>query len=248
MSVKIGKIQNVYGLSEERRRAIARSTRELRSADEEFEEAFKILAKYPKRVTFFGSARLSHRSPYYRLARSISAALAQDGYAIMSGGGGGIMEAGDRGAFEEDDVAIGFNIKLPHEQHVNPYTTEQLTFNFFFTRKVMMTFYAQAFICFPGGFGTLDEFFEVLTLVQTGKMPRVPIILVGKKFWRDLDRYLKRRMLRSGLISKGDEKLYTITENIDEIRRIINVSDHQIHHITAPDKKLADIAVRGAAS
>lgn len=230
----LGKIKNVYGLSEARRRAIARSTRELRTADEEFDAAFKILAKYPKRVTFFGSARLSPRSPFYRLARSISAALAEDGYAIMSGGGGGIMEAGDRGAFEEDDVAIGFNIKLPHEQHVNPYTTEQLTFNFFFTRKVMMTFYAQAFICFPGGFGTLDEFFEVLTLIQTGKMPRVPIILVGKKFWRDLDRYLRKRMLRNGLISKGDEKLYTITEDIEEIRTIIKAAELGIGKTAAP--------------
>lgn len=223
----LGKIKNIYGLSEERRRAIARSTRELRSADEEFEAAFKILAKYPKRVTFFGSARLTPHSPYYRMARTISAELANDGYAIMSGGGGGIMEAGDRGAFEEDDVAIGFNIKLPHEQVVNPYTTEQLTFNFFFTRKVMMTFYSRAFICFPGGFGTLDEFFEVLTLVQTGKMPRVPIILVGKKFWRDLDRYLRRRMLYTGLISKGDEKLYHITEDVVEIRRMIQHSELQ---------------------
>lgn len=234
MSVKLGKIKNIYGLSEDRRRAIARSTRELRTADEEFEAAFKILAKYPKRVTFFGSARLSPHSPYYRLARNISAALAGDGYAIMSGGGGGIMEAGDRGAFEEDDVAIGFNIKLPHEQHINPYTTEQLTFNFFFTRKVMMTFYAQAFICFPGGFGTLDEFFEVLTLVQTGKMPRVPIILVGKKFWRDLDRYLRKRMLRNGLISKGDQKLYTITEDVALIRQIVRDSERMSHAQAAP--------------
>ncbi len=229
MSGNATPIKNVYGLSEDRRRAIARSTRELRTADEEFDAAFKILAKYPNRITFFGSARLSPHSPYYQLARQLAATLADDGYAIMSGGGGGIMEAGDRGAYEEDDVAIGFNIKLPHEQHVNPYTTEQLTFNFFFTRKVMMTFYARAFICFPGGYGTLDEFFEVLTLIQTRKMPQVPIVLVGKKFWKDLDRYLRKHMLRSGLISKGDEKLYFITDEITEIHHIIRHSEPDSH-------------------
>lgn len=216
--------KHIYGLSEPRRKAIAKSTRELRTADEEFEAAFKILHKYPERITFFGSARLSPHSRYYQLARHLAASLADDGYAILSGGGGGIMEAGDRGAFEEDDVAIGFNIKLPHEQHINPYTTEQLTFNFFFTRKVMMTFYARAFVCFPGGFGTLDEFFEVLTLMQTRKMPAVPLILVGKSFWKDLDKYLKKHMLRTGLISKGDEKLYHITDDLDEVRAIIHKS------------------------
>lgn len=216
--------QKIWRLSDPQRRAIAKSTRELKSADEEFDEAFKILSKYPRRVTFFGSARLSEHSKYYRHARRLAKELADDDFAIISGGGGGIMEASDRGAYEDDDVAIGFNIKLPHEQHVNPYTKEHLTFNFFFTRKVMMTFYAHAFICFPGGFGTLDEFFEVLTLMQTDKMPRVPIILVGNKFWGDLDKFIRKRMLRTGLISPGDNKLYIITEDIDYIRQIVNTS------------------------
>lgn len=209
----------VLRLNDPQRLAIAKSTRELRSADEEFEAAFAILAKYPKRVTFFGSARLNAHTKYYRLARELAGKLADDGFAIMSGGGGGIMEASDRGAYESDDVAIGFNIKLPHEQHANPYATEQMTFNFFFTRKVMMTFYAEAFIIFPGGYGTFDECFEVLTLMQTGKMPRVPVFLVGKKFWKGIDKFVRKHMLDGGLISKGDEKLYVITDDVKAIRR-----------------------------
>lgn len=213
--------RKVYRLSDPQRRAIARSKRELRSADEEFEAAFEILRKYPRRITFFGSARLNAHTKYYRLARELAGALADDGYAIMSGGGGGIMEASDRGAYESDDVAIGFNIKLPFEQHLNPYTTDQMTFNFFFTRKVMMTFYAEAFVIFPGGYGTFDECFEVLTLMQTGKMPRVPVFLVGKKYWKGLDKFVRKHMLKTGLISKGDEKLYTITDDVKAIRRRI---------------------------
>ena len=203
------------------KKAIAKSTRELKTADEEFEAAFKVLRKYPNRITFFGSARLSQRTKYYHVARKLAKELSDDGYAIMSGGGGGIMEASDRGAFEDDDVAIGFNIKLPHEQVINPYTTDQLTFNFFFTRKVMMTFYAHAFLIFPGGYGTLDEFFEVITLMQTGKMPRVPIFLIGKNYWKSIDKFIHKHLLKTGLISKGDEKLYIITEDIRTIRRHI---------------------------
>lgn len=211
--------RKVYRLNDPQRRAIAKSTHELKSADEEFDAAFEILRKYPRRVTFFGSARLNPRTKYYRLARELAGRLSDSGFAIMSGGGGGIMEASDRGAYESDDVAIGFNIKLPHEQHPNPYTTEQMTFNFFFTRKVMMTFYAEAFVIFPGGFGTFDECFEVLTLMQTGKMPRVPIYLVGKDFWQGVDKFIKKHMLKQGLISKGDEKLYVITDNVKAIHR-----------------------------
>lgn len=206
------------------KKLIAKEARDLKTADEEFEAAFKVLRKYPNRITFFGSARLSQRTKYYKVARKLAKELSDDGYAIMSGGGGGIMEASDRGAFEDDDVAIGFNIKLPHEQVINPYTTDQLTFNFFFTRKVMMTFYAHAFLVFPGGYGTLDEFFEVVTLIQTGKMPKVPIFLIGKNYWKGIDNFICKHLLKSGLISKGDEKLYIITEDIRTIRRHIEKS------------------------
>ncbi|PID99260.1 TIGR00730 family Rossman fold protein [Candidatus Saccharibacteria bacterium] len=212
----------VWEMSEAQKKAIAKSTRELRTSDEEFEAAFEILQKYPKRVTFFGSARLSPRSDYYHMARDLAAHLADAGFAIISGGGHGIMEASNRGAYEGEDVSIGFNIKLPHEQHLNPYTTDSLKFNFFFTRKVMMTFYAHAFICFPGGFGTLDEAFEILTLIQTGKMPKVPVIFIGNSYWKDLDKFIQKHLLREGLISPGDEKIYTITEDYDVMCSIIN--------------------------
>ncbi len=209
-------------MNKEQKEMIAESTRELRTADEEFEAAFKILNKYPKRVTIFGSARTTPRFKSYRQARELAGLLSHEGYAIISGGGGGIMEAGNRGAFDEQEVSIGFNIMLPHEQHLNPYTTESLSFNFFFTRKVMMTFYTHAIVCFPGGYGTLDEMFEVLTLVQTKKMPRIPIILVGKKYWKPLDKFIRKHMLDTGLISLGDEKLYTITDSPKTAIRLIN--------------------------
>lgn len=214
----------VWQMSAAQKAAIAKSTRELRTSDEEFEEAFKILKKYPKRITFFGSARLSPRTKYYKMADDLAGTLSDDGFAIISGGGNGIMEASNRGAFDEQHVSVGFNIKLPREQHLNGYTTDHLTFNFFFTRKVMMTFYAHAFIYFPGGFGTLDEFFEVITLIQTGKMPPVPVILVGNKYWKPLDKFIRKHLLKKNLISNGDERIYVITENFRTIRRLINKS------------------------
>lgn len=210
-------------MSPAQKRAIAASARHLRTSDEEFEAAFKILKQFPKRVTFFGSARLSPYTRYYRLAHDIAGRLAQDDFAIISGGGGGIMEASNRGAFDEQEVSIGFNIKLPHEQHLNPYATNNLQFNYFFTRKVMMTFYSHAFVCFPGGFGTLDEFFEVLTLMQTKKMPYAPIILVGDKYWGDLDKFIRKHLLKRNLITKGDENLYVITEDIEKIAKLVNL-------------------------
>ena len=212
----------IWEMSQQQKQAIAKSTRELRTAEEEFDAAFKVLKKYPKRVTFFGSARLSAHYRSYQWARELSADLAKDGFAILSGGGGGIMEASNRGAFDEQLVSIGFNIALPHEQHLNPYTSDHMTFNFFFTRKVMMTFYSHAFICFPGGFGTLDEVFEIITLIQTGKMPRVPVILIGKKFWKPLDKFVRRKMLATGLISPGDQRLYVITNDLRYARKLVN--------------------------
>lgn len=203
-------------------RAIAQSTASLRTSDDEFERAFKILKKYPARVTMFGSARSLPSDPYYKKAEEIASALSQQGYSIVSGGGSGIMEAANKGAKEAGGHAIGFNIVLPHEQKLNPYTTDNLAFHYFFTRKVMMTFYAHGFIYFPGGFGTLDELFEVITLIQTKKMPPVPIILVGSEYWTDLDIFIKNHLLKSKLISPGDESLYTITENTHEICKIID--------------------------
>ncbi len=205
-------------------RAIANSTASLRTSDEEFEQAFKILKKYPARVTVFGSARSQPSDLHYKLAEDVAEALVHEGYSIVSGGGGGIMEAANKGAKHAGGHAIGFNIVLPHEQKLNKYTTEHLAFNYFFTRKVMMTFYSHGFIYFPGGFGTLDELFEVITLIQTKKTPPVPIILVGKEYWSDLDKFITKHLLQEGLISPGDEKLYTITEDVTEICHLITES------------------------
>lgn len=155
------------------------------------------------------------------MARDLAARLADDGFAIISGGGNGIMEASNRGAFDEQDVSVGFNIRLPHEQHLNPYTTDHLTFNFFFTRKVMMTFYAHGFVCFPGGFGTLDEMFEIITLIQTGKMPKVPVILVGRNIGKTLTVLCTNTSCEKVLFRPA-------TKNLHHYRRLRrNLQNHQ---------------------
>jgi uncharacterized protein (TIGR00730 family) len=186
-------------------------------------QAFNVLNKYPKRVTFFGSARDTEAgAPYREAAYKISRELASRGYAILTGGGNGIMAASNRGAFEAGGHSIGFNIKLPHEQHLNPYTTDDLAFHYFFTRKVTMTFFSHAFIYFPGGFGTFDELTEIITMIQTHKMPPLRIVLFGHEYWNDFDAFVQKQMLRSGYISPDDAKIYTITDDIDEVIRLID--------------------------
>lgn len=191
--------------------------------EKEFTEGFAVVNKYNYTVTVFGSARFLEDNPFYKKAREVGAMLAQEGFTVITGGGGGIMEAANRGAFEHGGRSIGFNIKLPHEQRLNAYTTESMAFRYFFTRKVMLAYAASALICFPGGFGTMDEMFEVITLIQTGKMPPAPVILVGKEFWSPLDAFIKTQMLQGiGVISHGDEELYTITDDIEEIKNLVN--------------------------
>lgn len=192
----------------------------------EFSAGFSIMNRYDKTVTIFGSARFTEGHPAYEKAREISAALATHGYTLVTGGGGGIMEAGNRGAFEAGGQSVGLNIKLPHEQVLNAYTTDSMPFRYFFARKVLLAYNARAYVILPGGFGTLDELFEVITLVQTNKMPRVPIVLVGSEFWGDLDGFIRKHMLDGEkTISPGDEQLYTITDDTDEVVRII--TEHQ---------------------
>lgn len=194
--------------------------------EKEFKAGFEVINKYHYTVTVFGSARFLEDNPYYKKAREVGAMLAKEGFTVITGGGGGIMEAANRGAYEAGGKSIGFNIKLPHEQQLNPYTTESMPFKYFFARKVMLVYAASALVCCPGGFGTFDELFEVITLVQTGKMPPVPIILVGSDFWKPLDNFIRTQMLdKLGVISHGDEELYTITDDIDEIRKL--VIDHR---------------------
>jgi len=200
----------------------------LMGSDKEFDQAFEILTAHPKRVTFFGSARENEAGETYRkAAHDLAYKLARDNFAIVSGGGGGIMAASNKGAYDAGGVSIGFNIKLPHEQHLNPYTTQSLSFHYFFTRKVMMTFFSHAYVYFPGGFGTFDELFELMTMVQTKKMPPMRIILFGTDFWNDMDAFIKNHQLKDGLISEGDNLIYSITDSVEEAYHIITcVSNH----------------------
>ena len=191
--------------------------------DREFAEGFDLINKYNDTVTFFGSARFKEDHPYYQKAREVAKALSAEGYTIVTGGGGGIMEAGDRGAKEVGGSSLGLNITLPKEQSVNPYATDTMAFRYFFTRKVILSYGATAYLFFPGGFGTLDEFFEIITLIQTKKMPKAPIILVGSEYWTALDMFIKTYLLdHAHTISPGDENLYEITEDATVITAAVN--------------------------
>lgn len=191
--------------------------------DQEFADGFELVNRFGSTVTAFGSARFDENHPDYRMARHISSEVSKEGYTIVTGGGGGIMEAANRGAFEAGGKSIGLNIELPFEQGNNPYTTESLTFRYFFSRKVMLAFGASGYLYFPGGFGTLDEFFEIVTLIQTGKMEKAPIILVNTKFWSGLQEFIENTLSHEyGTISPEDLDLYTITEDPDQIKSILN--------------------------
>lgn len=188
----------------------------------EFSRGFKFIKKYPKSVTFFGSARFKEDNHHYVQARSIAEKLSGLGYAIVTGGGPGIMQAGNHGAHDADGESVGLNIRLPHEQIINPYVKDSVDFYYFFSRKVTLSFSAEAYLYFPGGFGTLDELFEILTLVQTHKIPKVPIILVGSDFWNPLNEFIKANLLdKCGTISPEDIDLYKITDDEDEIAEIV---------------------------
>lgn len=199
--------------------------------DKELQAGYNIVRAHHKTVTVFGSARTPEGDPYYEAAKKLSAKLATHDYSIITGGGHGIMEAANRGAFEAGGKSIGFNILLPHEQKLNPYTTESLAFSHFSPRKIAMTLYADAYVYFPGGFGTLDEMMEILTLIQTGKTAKAPVILYGVSFWKPLDMFIRKMMLETEhLISPGDELLYTITDDLDEIVRIVRANKTYCDH------------------
>jgi uncharacterized protein (TIGR00730 family) len=167
-------------------------------------------------VTVFGSARFKADHPYYELGRELGARLARVGFTVMTGGGPGVMEAANRGAREEGGRSIGCNIELPHEQHPNPYLDRWITFHHFFVRKVMLVKYSYAFIALPGGFGTLDEMFEIATLVQTGKVQEYPIVLMGRDYWRPLLDFVRNRLLVEGTIDPGDEQRLPVTDSAAE--------------------------------
>jgi len=184
----------------------------------EFVEGFDTLAgiKGPG-VSFFGSARTRPDDPYYQLTVTIAAELSRLGYSVITGGGPGIMEAANRGAAEGGGDSIGLNINLPFEQEPNPFANVPLSFKYFFVRKVMFIKYAMAFICMPGGFGTLDEVFEALTLIQTRRIKPFPVVLVGREFWGGLISWVEDKLLTAGNIDKDDLLIITVKDDPDEI-------------------------------
>ncbi len=199
----------------------ARNTRASRIAGE-FDRGLKFIRKYPKSVTIYGSARFKAGNVHYKDARTLGARLAKLGYAVITGGGPGIMEAANRGAKEAGGHSIGLNIELPREQILNPYTTDSLSFYYFFSRKTTMSFSAEAYIFYPGGFGTLDEFFEIITLIQTKKIRPVPIVLVGSDFWKPLEKFILDEMLRKhAAIDKKDLNFFQVLDDHQEIEKVI---------------------------
>jgi uncharacterized protein (TIGR00730 family) len=184
----------------------------------EFVEGFDTLsALRDPAVTIYGSARVPEDHPDYQKAREIARKLAEHGYGIVTGGGPGIMEAANRGASDVGGLSIGLNIDLPHEQEGNPYVNLPLDFRYFFVRKVMFMKYSMAFVCMPGGFGSMDELFESLTLIQTRKIKPFPIILVGSSFWSGLVDWIKEQLLGTGKIAEEDLLLFEVFDEVDDI-------------------------------
>jgi uncharacterized protein (TIGR00730 family) len=191
----------------------------------EFVEGFEKLASIGPCVSIFGSARTKPENAYYQLAVDIAFKLTQNGYGVITGGGPGIMEAANKGAKQGNGKSVGINIHLPHEQSSNPYIDHDklITFKHFFVRKVMFQKYAQGFIVLPGGFGTFDEFFESATLIQTGKIGRFPIVLVGKTYWKGLIDWIEDKVMEEQKnISAEDKELFTLVDTADEAVNVIN--------------------------
>jgi uncharacterized protein (TIGR00730 family) len=183
----------------------------------EFVEGIEEMSRVGPAVSIFGSSRAPRDDPYYQQATELAAKLVRRGFSIITGGGPGIMEAANKGAFEAGGTSVGLNIALPQEQVPNPYQNISLDFHYFFARKVMFVKYASAFVCFPGGFGTMDEFFESMTLIQTGKTPPMKVALIGRSFWDPLVDWIRTVMLQQRrAISPKDLDLFSITDEVDE--------------------------------
>ncbi|MES2135222.1 MAG: TIGR00730 family Rossman fold protein [Patescibacteria group bacterium] len=185
-------------------------------------DGFSMLRKYRLAATFFGSARSQMEPKVYEDARLLAEKLAKSGFVVITGGAGGIMESASKGAFEAGGQSVGLNIKLAHEQHVNPYLTDTALFNYFFTRKVMLSFASEVYIYFPGGFGTMDELFEILTLVQTNKIKRIPIILYNREYWTPLVTFFKDHLLaKYKTINKEDLALFHVVDSPEEAHEAV---------------------------
>ncbi|MEY4731812.1 MAG: hypothetical protein RL681_758 [Candidatus Parcubacteria bacterium] len=189
----------------------------------EFIDGFQYIADFKKTVSVFGSTRIPETNHWYKEARRLGKMLSKDGFTIVTGGGPGIMEAANRGAHDAKGASVGINIQLPREQRTNPYVNTSIGFHYFFTRKLMLTYSAEAYVYFPGGYGTLDEFFEIITLIQTKKIAtHIPIVLVGKDYWKPFEKWMTSVMYeRYNGVDKADLKLFEIVDSAEEAFRII---------------------------
>lgn len=190
----------------------------------EFVEGFGLLSEVGQAVSVFGSARTKPGTPYFELGKEIGGKLASAGYTVITGGGPGVMEAANRGAQDAGGTSIGLGIELPFEQNLNDHIDIGVTFRYFFVRKTMFVKYSQAFVVLPGGFGTLDELFEAVTLVQTGKVTRFPVVLVGTRFWSGLRDWIRNTLLEEGTISPNDPDLMYLTDDPDEVVDMVSKS------------------------
>ncbi len=198
----------------------------------EFTEGFDKLADIGFAISMFGSARTQVDNYYYQKAVEISGRLGKENYAVISGGGGGIMEAANKGAAESNAISVGLNIELPHEQVPNEFQNLSLGFRYFFARKVIFVKYSMGYVCLPGGFGTLDEFFESLTLMQTEKIYKMPVILFGIEYWSGLIGWMKDKLIEHGSVSEEDFDLIVLTDDVDEVVEIMNCHrDKKLRHI-----------------
>ena len=193
----------------------------------EFVAGFDALSKLPKAVTVFGSARTTPEDASYQLGVEVGRKLAEHSYAVITGGGPGIMEAANRGAHEAGGLSVGLGIELPHEQGLNEYVDLGLNFRYFFARKTMFLKYSQAFICLPGGMGTMDEFFEVMCMVQTGKVTNYPIVLMGTEYWSGLLEWMENTLAANGYINAKDRELFLLTDDPEEALAHI-IQRHQV--------------------
>lgn len=189
----------------------------------EFIDGWQFLADFQKTITFFGSARFKEGERWYEEARKLGAMLAKAGIGVVTGGGPGIMQAGNQGATEAEGQSIGLNIKLPMEQRINPYVKQSIGFHYFFVRKLMMSYAARAYVFFPGGLGTLDEVFEILTLIQTRKISQqIPVVLVGKEFWSPIHNWISETVFNQlHAVDEQDLKLYTIVDTAEEAYEVV---------------------------
>ena len=194
----------------------------------ELERGLAKIRTYSQGVSIFGSARLPLDGKWCQLAEKLGFLLAQNGHPVITGGGPSIMEAANKGAYEAGGRSIGLNIQLAHEQHINPYVTDEMEFKYFFARKVMLTMSSKVYVFFPGGFGTLDEFSEILILMQEGKMPKMPMFLIGKSYWKPLDRWFESKLQKAyKTINPVDRKIYKITDDINEVVKAANKIGHR---------------------